>query len=143
MGALKIYRDTLTNLAITCESSAANCNSPTVYCTDGGTSYSQSCLLERDSADTSLWQCESGSSFDCFYSISPTINPTKSPTSDPSTSPTTDPTTQPSANPTGIPTEVPTNDPSKNPTASPTMEPTTVMPSTSPSDQSLPSSDKP
>merc|ERR1719411_1762166 len=109
MSALKIYRDTLTNLQITCESSAANCDSPTVYCTDGGTSYSQSCLLERDAADTSLWQCQSGSSFDCFYSISPTTNPTK----------------------------VPTSDPSKNPTASPTMEPTTEMPSASPTDPTI------
>merc|ERR1712241_1382931 len=135
MNALKIYRDTLTNLQITCESSAANCGSPTVYCTDGGTSYSQSCLLDRDAADASLWQCQSGSSFDCFYSLSPTTNPT--------TSPTTEPTTQPSTNPTGIPTEVPTSDPSKNPTASPTMEPTTKIPSASPSDQSLPSPDNP
>merc|ERR1719411_55439 len=143
MSALKIYRDALTNLQITCESSAANCDSPTVYCTDGGTSYSQSCLLERDAADASLWQCQSGSSFDCFYSLSPTTNPTKSPTSEPTTTPTAVPTTVPTNDPSKNPTEVPTSDPSKKPTASPTMEPTTEMPSASPTDQSLPSSDNP
>merc|ERR1712154_257524 len=117
MAGVKIYRDALTNFQMTCERNVQNCDKPTLYCKNGGSSYSESCSLQRDAVDASLWQCTNGA-FNCFF----TFDPTKSPTSDPTKRPTISPTLQPT---TKMPTQSPSNDPS--------AQPTTAEPSQSPS----------